>query len=961
MLAAFKSKFGRLLAVLLSNISISLAVIFNVSVTVAGPLSSDSPLATSGESVFAVDADGHTLLTRKIHGSNQWVPLSNSLAIGRVGGLFGTRDKLYASDIHSGIIYGIPLRKGDLTRIDLKERIPHPSAIAISAESLFVVDQDTGNIFRVDLNTTERDVSLIQEGSGTDNPVHLAIDEDQLLVSYEGTNRLLRIKNAAQTDPRETMVTNSATESVRRVSSSFRGTPDGDYPPISLPRAITIWKGLLYAISGDGKLYVTPRLFPRTLEVLLATEIRKPVRLLATSEHLLVLDDSQGDLVVLSRQVPTEFVIEREYSECMTALYTYLSDNYVLPTREVAFENTFYQTLRREEALAGGWPEALNNLICKLNNQKCKGTGKGARPKKILQGTAVSIPDLFRETTLAYQRTNLPEDVDIGHFVTESVVSEKFFREREAAVLCKLNPLFKKGAANCDPTILAQKGGQWVLPHEILRYVAVVPATHVKSGQLETSLRMQMGKTGCSGILINPLEQRFASPSNTVQSGTLDASWEEVDEKFKEVLRVVGYPPPPIPGINTPIKIAVAEKIPNVLHLDLRNASGHSSILPPRDPLPDPGALPTFRLRKFINPDDHGTAVLYLMVGQRNRLRSDIPSGLVKRAKIVPLTIELSSIANEFANSNHRQEIKVANLSFSSKLEIDRGSIEQLITQNAQTLFVAAAGNTRDINARVCSGIHQLYPTCLGDHKNLLVVAATNLQGTEIMKRTENILEEPIQEGSFYNNRFVHVASPGEGFYGAGHGEIDYVPLRGTSFSAPFVTATAALLSVQGFGPTEIKRRIIATADPFEANEERLKVLSGRLNIGRAITAPEYTKLRSKPSQSNPDPAETLANLVLDDDREIAFRKEDGEKLEISLARILRIRYLGDEKYWVIYVDEHAEDEPDSRDVVVKTLRIPDGEGIRYQPLLSNGEENGGLVEINLNTLSDFVSPVYAD
>jgi subtilisin family serine protease len=149
---------------------------------------------------------------------------------------------------------------------------------------------------------------------------------------------------------------------------------------------------------------------------------------------------------------------------------------------------------------------------------------------------------------------------------------------------------------------------------------------------------------------------------------------------------------------------------------------------------------------------------------------------------------------------------------------------------------VVAAGNnaTTGSDGEVCEAF-RAYPVCLGERKNMLVVTATNKDRTALLPP---LVEGGVlrKKGANWNAEVVHVAAPGEGYYVPGANG-DYVPARGSSFAAPLVSATAALLYAQGVQrPSLIKQRILATADPVAGLENLVK--AGVLNVRRALLHP---------------------------------------------------------------------------------------------------------------------------
>jgi hypothetical protein len=934
-------------------------------------LSLDSPLVESGDRLFAVAADGHTLVSRSIDKSKHWMVVRNAPALNHIGGLASDSETLFVSDPDAGVVYKLPASGEAPSHISLGKDISQPGELALSQGVLFVADRATATVMSINLGDAEPTARLVFEGKPGHSPIYLATDADELLVASGKGDVLLRLNVIGNSNRPKAVLIQGDMASIKlndeegqpeisrenSVRSVYRGSETGDYPPIPRPGKLSAWNGLVYVIGGDGKLYVTPKLFPRAVEIPLDEAVKRPVGLLATDERLFVLDGETGNLIDLPRPLATEFVIEQRSSECSAFLYDYLNRNQLLPVREVPFEKSFEKTLKRAGALMGAYPKSLDGVICDLNPKLCKGKRRSAAPSNSIQpGEEVRIPVLFGETKLAYRRTALVAGESVGEAVDQAVVTERFAAKLTPGLLCELNSAFAKKSSNCPDEIRQQSGGVWVLPQEILRYVAAVPSAEVDGSQIRGGLRQL--KKQCPGMLVNPLERRTARQQDTCSAPMVSDS-EAVDLLYRQATReVIHYPQVPVSGTET-IQVAIAESSIDYAHPDFRDEGGHIPFLLTNNPtLPAAGSTATFpfAIRPFKS-EDHGTSVSYLIAGQKRHGLTDGMAGLAPRALLVPLTTQLNAIHSVFANSPYtqNQKTKIVNLSLKADSGEDAG-LKQLLLDNPFTLFVVAAGNTREItDYTLCKDANHFFlPTCLGKEKNVLVVASTSLDGTRILEPPLNASDEPCDEGSVYDAKgeYVHVAAPGVGFYAAGNGGA-YVPLRGTSFSAPLVTATAALLMSQGVtNPAAIKRRIIATSEPFQDKNEAKKVMGGLLHVENAIRWPHEATIILDGQQP------LRARLELRQDKPpLRFPSPGGKEDKlIALDKILRIKRLSSGDYWVVFV---VSDDETDQDVRVRRLSIPSGNGFTYQTLDIEGKPVGDKVTKNLDELKDFIAPVY--
>lgn len=931
-------------------------------------LAVNSPLAASDDRIFAVATDRHTLLSRLIGKDTGFEKLVNAPNLKRVTGLAANAEHLFVSDGEAGMVYKLPLQGGAYTGVNLAPVIIHPGELALASAALFVADIETGAVASVNIEAANPEPLRIFQAKSGHHPIYLATDGDELVLAGGEGNLLLRFKNTGESnhallqgDIASIQLLNSndhpklAQETPSR--SVYRGSENGDYPQIPQPGAISIVKGLVYVVGGDAKLYVTPRLFTKAVEIPLVNYMVRPSRVLATEDRLFVLDGTTGELVDWVRPVATEFVVEQRASECATAIYSYLNRSNLLPVRDdVLFEESYEKTLKREGALLGAYPDALNEVMCTLNPSQCLYQGKSLAPRKGIQSDEKTrIPNLFAETTLAYRRISLKASETVGDVVDSAVTSAKFAEKRSPTVLCDLNPIFARKSMDCLHEIRQQQGGDWVLPQEILRYVGAVPVDDLQKGQPRGML-LRLAKQ-CPKMLINPLEHRPSNQSACPQTSTADKLKVDIaDQSLQQLARVIHYPEvTPHPAV--PVEVTVAESAIDFSHLDFSDGNGNSPFYPYVQTVAiSPISIDQFVLRPFDMNKDHGTAVSYLIVGQRHRGISGGLNGLSPGAKLVPLTTRFDEIHQVFSNSPNFKRSKIVNLSSRSEFGNEDAGLGQLLRDNDQVLFVVAAGNTGETRDYDLCRLpkHFFLPTCRGDQKNVLVVAATNLDGTEILKVPVDNNDKPCGEGSIFDSyrkdlkKFVHVAAPGENYFSAGAGAA-YVPVRGTSFATPLVTATASLLMGQGVTDAAmIKRRIIASSEPFKNKDEAQKVLGGLLHVENAIRWP-FDSAITITGQNEP----LRAQLLIPDNRsQIYFRTTENEEIPIAWKNLLRIKKQPNDDYWVAYLN-------DVEDVRVRYLRISSDVDFTYQPLNDKGAPQGDARTLHLNELKDFIAPVY--
>jgi subtilisin family serine protease len=180
----------------------------------------------------------------------------------------------------------------------------------------------------------------------------------------------------------------------------------------------------------------------------------------------------------------------------------------------------------------------------------------------------------------------------------------------------------------------------------------------------------------------------------------------------------------------------------------------------------------------------------------------------------------LTTAIGWFVGQSHAD---IASISIASREELP--GVKSLIQQNPKLLVVVAAGNDREkLDSPESQG---LYPADYGGE-------AENT-GTQFI--TVGAYAGNLARASFSNfgRRYVDLLAPGcDVPYAA-----DKPGVTGTSFAAPLVSMTAALLHSFGLGSsTEIKRRLQASVD-YDQYLEDIVLWSGRLNIAKSLSVYE--------------------------------------------------------------------------------------------------------------------------
>ncbi|MEV1288306.1 type VII secretion-associated serine protease mycosin [Micromonospora sp. NPDC049679] len=246
-----------------------------------------------------------------------------------------------------------------------------------------------------------------------------------------------------------------------------------------------------------------------------------------------------------------------------------------------------------------------------------------------------------------------------------------------------------------------------------------------------------------------------------------------------------------------------------------------------------------------LDCDGHGTAVASIIAATRQSGTQF--RGLATRARILPVRVSEQQIiggkesgrtvtAKQFADAIRWAVDHGANvLNLSVVLYEDdpavRSAIEYAVAKNV--VVVAAAGNLHE------NGDPRPYPAA---YDGVLGVGAIGADGTR---------QAFSQVGSY-----VDVVAPGGGVLAAAVGG-GHAQQNGTSYAAPFVAATAAL--ILDYRPElraqEVIARIISTADPAAGGRRSDSYGSGVLNPYRAVTE---TRAVGRPEPPAPLPADRV-------------------------------------------------------------------------------------------------------
>jgi hypothetical protein len=193
----------------------------------------------------------------------------------------------------------------------------------------------------------------------------------------------------------------------------------------------------------------------------------------------------------------------------------------------------------------------------------------------------------------------------------------------------------------------------------------------------------------------------------------------------------------------------------------------------------------------------HGNFVSGIIASRRNNSRGGqgiAPNAYVYNFQIGDQNGNLTSseLVNALQVSNTYSEVELVNLSLGGSGLYDFGVQDAIMTSisKGRVVVVAAGNNARDI------GVNPIYPAAFNFDGQITVAAAS--PGGVVGKTlpvTGAQIASPIIRDTFsnYSSGLVHIAAPGSNIYSTTLNNT-YGVYNGTSFAAPMVTGTLALM-----------------------------------------------------------------------------------------------------------------------------------------------------------------------
>ena len=848
-----------------------------------------SPLVASADALFAIADDQRHIVVRPTVVPAEWRVFDIAgPPFEHLSGLALSDNGLYVTDSADETVFRVDIKTRERTLVYEEGPLKDPGSIAV-ARDVFVVDDASRKLYRlrdktaheVPLGGDRLSLPLSITGAGDD----LFIASPAGILELRGIGRYAgdRAPNTAQQAP------------LRKApsSSEFVFTAQKrDFPEITKPSRIAIWKGIVYVVDDAHQaVFAFGRDDQRPVKL-----VRESSRSCTRTEQAenktycvefassrLALAVNENDLFLLAgdtltrspRPVPVEVVLPpSSVSEAMTAVYAYLQERRLLATREVALEKNVEATLKEHGVLLAAYPQAFTPLLCSLNPGLCN---ERQQIRQLQAGRPVIVPDLPYESYVDAIEVTLDGKDTLEQVARRNVRSPEFSAWVSEPRLRELND--PKGK---DTPLRDLPPGRYLSPIEYVRYL--VPA-YAPDARLGGALKRLEGRF--NGLQVQSLEERPAKAADAAAPGVTDPAYDPLKSNFKTMLDKIGYEDPN--RDNNPVRVGIAERFIDQANPDFENAwipTGTNAV--PAGTGGDQNAA--YRIKSFED-NDHGTMVAALVGARKSQFDF---GGLAPRAMLLSLRSVDPAIEADIREAFLRN-IRIFNISAHYGVGISPTSLQRAITRYGKALFVVAAGNDASgATGEICAGM-SVYPACWYDRKNVIVVTATRLDGTTMLTA------EGDKKGANWSATAVHLAAPGEGYHAAAVGK-SYAPARGSSFATPLVTAAAALLYAQNVtDPWVIKQRLLATADPQPGLAG--KVFAGRINIKRALADTGFGVLVKQTKNAQGVVVTETRERITVDSGDIVVTPAIGANKTIPATVLRRVHVYGD-GYRIVYVED---------------------------------------------------------
>jgi len=910
--------------------------------------SRSTPLVVHDNFAYAISHDEKHILRRSLR-QGPWSSVF-SVPSGRLDGLCADSKFLYTIHASPGeptAILQISLGNG-FEKAFPSLGLRSPTSIGIAGNYLFLLESGP-QLVVIDSNKwlpMRMDLAVAADSLAIEH-LRIAASSDQLILSDEDSGLLVALANPTSASGGALMMTDlrcqaqseTCSASFKQIASAYLKTTKGSstYPGPTHPGPLVIRRGVFYVVdAASHEVFAssTHRFTPARLVYDYQHKLGKAASIAATDDSLVLLDEN-SNLTVWPIIVPAEVTTGVQTSEGMSALYNYLYKRYLLPTKSVPLIDSMESTLRSAGALKSPYVASLDPVICGLNPSICKhGHIKQTNPIN----KPVLVPDVYSESFIDVKGIALDGSQNLTQVSNNLIRSQEFFPWKAEERIQKLNPSWVSSNEHQTVPILTAKEGHFYLPAERVRFILPFPRDAFASpktylAKIEAAFKPD--------LTVFSLEEIAGTPQQVITSPTNGE--ENARQAAKALAQTINYQHPNTQE-SPQSNVGVAE---DPIDCDSPTLKNVCIALPGEIPavpqsIPRQSALNTLKLRDY-SKFDHGTAVAGLIAG---RVKF-ISLGLVApESFVVPLFPKEPRIADDIQSA---VLIGTRVFNISQSFEDQEGIPKKLIatierdpSQFPPALFIVSAPDNGQ--PAVSSG-NFVYPIGLANRANVIGVAATTLDGKTLL---------PDNSPWSWGKDYVQIAAPGAGFMAPGQDGF-YVPVAGTSFAAPLVTAAAEALFEEGIDdPVLIKQRILSTATLVPAYAD--KVGFGLLNFGRAVMNVRRGVLVAQ----GDDPNTGGKAVLVDTGVSIWVKTSNAQARPINLGDVLRLTLKNEGTYRIVFRNHDPNKPAQTRLEVLDDATFPDQAPwkIKYREFASPSSPPGPIVLDDLIKYRDYFGPI---
>ena len=626
-------------------------------------------------------------------------------------------------------------------------------------------------------------------------------------------------------------------EQTSRSFASANGLPRATgyfFPSISHPQSATGYGDFVYVVQNNLLYAYLP-----TQDRLIALEGRTApphgfsrVIVSPINDQLYLLGNSFKELTTWPIKLPVavEVTAGGDLSTPLAALYKYLWDQGSLPTVTVTIPSadgsqvacmTAACLVEHVRLLLPRMNSTMERLLCQMNPGLCS----SEVTPRLAPGSSIRLPDAPSEPHLSYEAMVVDGQHSLGAYLDRLIPDPTLRASITSSFIASLNKVPDRDLGTIPP-----KGESLTLPVQYNRYFLAVDKHELYSrGSALAALLTRYKTLSISpfGATSKPLGDSGVAPEIAKHSIS------ELALLREKAFVNLGYDP------RHAIAYGRANLVPVLIDeasLDCQHpvffggAQDDRAFTDVECATQKSAQTPTF-VDWNMSDSHHGTCVASIVGGRSAPYGQSLAPG----AELGHLTI--GEMTHENLIGFYRKELQpfVVNISYGDTAVTAENVWQNLISQTLDgqsVLFVAAAGNEAGLLRDKGD-----YPAILArEFPNVISVGALDKDGQKAWSDSAT--------GEASNTGYkVELMAPGELVPCATdvyQGTALYSAPAGTSFAAPLVSAVAALLLEKRLVPTEVKARLLATADPItEARDGQPLALFGRLNVENALLNPK--------------------------------------------------------------------------------------------------------------------------